>query len=589
MLKKTIAMAVACAMVSGCATDLKPVKYPKGSAHDKDSAELAASQHWDDPAYRQDGKPMVVLMTPFAIPHNIAENPVVVQLEPTATVKDLAALLGNAGHSIIVADKAAGDTPFYLPQFKGKLGNLLNAVSRAADVWFTWQDGVIVVSSKQRVSITIPQDTELAKKITDDLKKMGLDTAIASPDAGMATFDLKRSQYEQVKAYLNRMTKNSAMVSLQIAVVTVTLNQQDSSGLDWSQLQIGIGKNSRSIFSNSSATSSAVGSTDATTTTASPSTTSSSSNSSNSSSSSSTNSGSATTTSGTGTGTTTSSTSSSLPSALNSLVVNGTGAQLPVAIGSVFSLSGFVNFLGSYGRTDTKQDVLLKTMTGNKVELKSVTQIPYVSSVGVATTGSNSSNSNSGLLGSASTSTANDGITLKVTPTYDHAAQSVALNIDLSIQSVLSFNNLSAGSQIGSFTQPTTADRSFTDILRVRPGETAVIGGLTYDSVSSNSTSPLPLRGTDWESRSLTVQRQTMFIVIRPTVRTFGAMQEKAVSKDNIDGTDEADDLPAAPDVVSTTASPTDVKAVSRPNVPPRGRTDVTVGSSPLQPTTGAK
>jgi hypothetical protein len=561
MFKKTISMAVACAMVSGCASTLKPAPYPKDSPHDQDSAALVASERWDDPAFRQEGKPMVVLMTPFSVPKEIADMPAVVQLEPTATVKDLAAMLGNAGHSIIVADKTAGDASFYMPQYKGKLGNLLSAVSRAADVWFTWQDGVIVVSSKQRISITIPQDVELAKKLTDDLKKMGLDTALASPDAGLATFDLKRSQYEQVRAYLNRMTKNSAMVSLQIAIVTVTLNQQDSTGLDWSQLQVGIGKNSRSIFSNSTSnTGSTVGGVSTSTTTGSSSNTSGSGSTSGSSSSTtsgsngSTTTGSGTSTTGTGTsdGTTTSST---LPSGLNSLMLSGSGIQLPVAIGNVFSLAGFVNFLGSYGRTDTKQDVMLKTMTGNKVELKSVTQIPYVSSVGVATTGTSTTNNSNGLLGSASTSTANDGITLKVTPTYDHSARSVALDIDLSIQSVLSFNNLSAGSQIGSFTQPTTADRSFTDILRVRPGETAVIGGLTYDAVSNNTTSPLPLRDTDWESRSLTVQRQTMFIVIRPTVRTFGAMQEKAADKDTLDSGDDSDDIPSAPDLSALSVS----------------------------------
>ena len=592
MLKKTIAMAVVCAMMSGCASTLRPVNYPKDSPHDQDSAALAASKHWDEPAYQSDGKPMVVLMTPFGVPKEVADSPAVVQLEPTATVKDLAAMLGNAGHSIIVADKAAGDASFYLPQYKGKLGNLLNAVSRAADVWFTWQDGVIVVSSKQRISITIPQDVELAKKLTDDLKKMGLDSAIASPDAGLATFDLKRSQYEQVRAYLHRMTRNSAMVSLQIAIVTVTLNQQDSTGLDWSQLQVAIGKNSRSIFSNSTTGtgSSTVGSVGGggSSTSSGNTGTSGGSNTSNNGSTSNTSS-----TSGTGSTTSTggpvSTSSSSLPSGLNTLLLTGSGGQLPVAIGSVFSLSGFVNFLGSYGRTDTKQDVLLKTMTGNKVELKSVTQIPYVSSVGVATTGTSSSNNN-GLLGSASTSTANDGITLKLTPTFDHAAKSVSMNIDLSIQSVLSFNNLSAGSQIGSFTQPTTADRSFTDILRVRPGETAVIGGLTYDAVSANNTSPLPLRDTDWESRSLTVQRQTMFIVIRPTVRTFGAMQEKAIDKDAADGmNDDSDDLPAAPDAVgATSAIPPAVKVAlthSGSRVPPMAKP--VEGRAPM--TNGAK
>jgi hypothetical protein len=211
----------------------------------------------------------------------------------------------------------------------------------------------------------------------------------------------------------------------------------------------------------------------------------------------------------------------------------------------------------------------------------------------VATTGTTSESSNS-LLGSANTSTANDGITLKLTPTYDHAAQSVALNIDLSIQSVLSFNTLSAGSQIGSFTQPTTSDRSFTDILRVRPGETAVIGGLTYDSVASNKESPLALRNTDWESRSLAVTRETMFIVIRPTVRTFGALQEKAVGKDNLDGSDDAEDLPAAPDVVSIPAAPVVPALPTTPGVkstamPSHNHTAPPTGQPKVDATTGVK
>jgi type II secretory pathway component GspD/PulD (secretin) len=160
------------------------------------------------------------------------------------------------------------------------------------------------------------------------------------------------------------------------------------------------------------------------------------------------------------------------------------------------------------------------------VKLKSVTQIPYVSTVSVGTTGA-SSNGNASLLGGAKTSTANDGITMEMTPTFDAYSNTVSVKMDLSIQAVVGFSNLSAGNQLGSLSQPTTAERSFNDIIRVRPGQTVVVGGLTYDSVGDNRSGPAFLSDTHGEHKALTVNRLTMFIVVRPTITMLGAMAEK--------------------------------------------------------------
>jgi hypothetical protein len=197
-----------------------------------------------------------------------------------------------------------------------------------------------------------------------------------------------------------------------------------------------------------------------------------------------------------------------------------------VATNSIFSLIGFVDFLNDYGVTETKQNVMLKTVTGNPVKLKSVTQIPYVSTVSVGTTGSNSSG-NTSLLGGAKTSTANDGITLEMTPSFDAYSNTVTVKMDLSIQAVVGFNNLSAGNQLGSLSQPTTAERSFNDIIRVRPGQTVVVGGLTYDSIGDSRSAPSFMMDTKAEHKTLAVNRLTMFIVVRPTITMLGAMTEK--------------------------------------------------------------
>ena len=94
---------------------------------------------------------------------------------------------------------------------------------------------------------------------------------------------------------------------------------------------------------------------------------------------------------------------------------------------------------------------------------------------------------------------------------------------------------MSAGNQIGKLTQPTTAEREFESTVLVRPGQTAIIGGLSYYSVGNNSTNPLFLTNSaladKLKSLSLTVNKQSMFIALRPTVTKLGRILEQEKSQ----------------------------------------------------------
>jgi type II secretory pathway component GspD/PulD (secretin) len=190
---------------------------------------------------------------------------------------------------------------------------------------------------------------------------------------------------------------------------------------------------------------------------------------------------------------------------------------------AAFSMVAFIDFLDTYGQTKTLQSVMLRTITGNEVELKSVTQIPYVSGVGVGATTAAVGTASS-LLGSANTAAANDGVILKMAPSFDAANDSVTIDMSLSIEAVLGFVQLSAGNQLGTLTQPTTAERTFNDVIRVRPGQTVVVGGITYDQVERDNNVPLFLPDKTGHE-TLVVKRQSMFIVIRPTVTLLGALK----------------------------------------------------------------
>jgi hypothetical protein len=533
-----LALAIA-GIFSGCAT-APPRELPSTSLKTPDKAAQAAEVEWTEPALIKEGRPYLVLVTPMSPPTNIKSKTVSLSLESGSTIKDLVSVLANLGYSIILTDEKVAAQEFYLPHYKGTLGGLMSAVSRAADVWFTWSDGVIHVSNKERIVLSMPQDEALADKVKEGLSSLGATESLVSFEAGMLTTDLKPSQLKKVKSYLGRMTANAALVSLQVAVVNVTLNQNTKQGIDWSKMQAAIGKNNAYALNslstepgalNGSTAAPTASTTSAATTSTDPVT------------------GAVTTTPGTTTPGTAASASVDVATIAknlgNTLMLNGGGLRA-VATNSLFSLIGFVDFLNDYGITETKQNVMLKTVTGNAVKLKSVTQIPYVSGVSVGTTGSNNSSSSS-LLGGAKTSTANDGLTLEMTPSFDAYSNTVTVKIDLSIQAVLGFNNLSAGNQVGSLTQPTTAERSFNDIIRVRPGQTVVVGGLTYDSVGDNRSAPAFLVDTKAEHKALTVNRNTMFIVVRPTITMLGAMTEKENSELFPDAESDTPEIPVQP------------------------------------------
>lgn len=521
------------ALLAGCAN--VPVEPIPDSlpARTPENAKAAIEAAWGQGAgVLVDGRQSMTLIVPASPPQEIRERHVQLELAPNATVRDVVAVLGRSNVPVILADAEAGDKTFFLPQYKGTVGGLMSAVSRAADVWFTWHDGVIVVSSKERIAITLPQDQNLAKRLEAGLNTLKADDVLVSWDAGMLTAKISASNLAKTRAFLDRMTKNAALVTLQVAVVTVNLAQNAKQGIDWSRMQMSLGEGARDLGpfiqsqtsdrfgwkslqeARTAAATTALGTTGTANTTA--------------------------TTGTAGSATATATATANLPaiSAMTGLLSNGTALQ-GILVNKYFTLSSFVDYLSSYGVTETQQNVLLKTVTGAEVELKSVVKTPYVSSVGVGTTGGNVSttnnaagNASTGLLGGVRTETANDGVTLKMTPAYDAESSTVTVDMKLSIEAVLGFNNLQAGNQIGQLSQPTTAERSFNDILRLRPGETVVVGGITYDSVGRNRSGPEMLRDTDYASRTLTVNRTTMFIVLRPAVTVLGSPSERVSAPD---------------------------------------------------------
>lgn len=524
------------ALLGGC-TALQPLQFKGEDPATPTSAMKAAEiqSGWDEPPVITEGVSSMVLLTPSAVPDSVRNRRVDLELEPNATVADLVAVLGRIGVPTILSDKEVAERSFYLPRYKGNLGGLLSAVTRATDTWFVWHEGTLVVSKEEKIGVSVPQEADFAESLSKGLAALGVSNSAVSWQAGMATMSLTPMQFAKVRTFLERFTSNAAVVTMQMAVVNVTLKQDVKQGIDWDKLSISaIPKGSRKDLTawtagNAPTQPIITGTNGGTGTTGTT--------------------GSTGTTGTTGTnGTTTTTTAQAVVAGASVLAGTLSGGKLSAALFTDrFSFEGLFGFLETYGTAETKQNVMLKTVTGSKVEFKSLTQIPYVSEVSVTTAGSSTGNGNN--LGSSQTAKADDGISVEMTPAYDAAANSVTIDFKLSIKAVLGFNELSAGNQLGTLSQPTTAERSFTDKLRVRPGQTVVVGGMTYDSVSDNRGAPLYLQKSQFESQALKVDRQTTFIVLRPTVMRLGQVLSAETGQ-------SLDLLPQAAEPVTEAAEP---------------------------------
>jgi type II secretory pathway component GspD/PulD (secretin) len=99
------------------------------------------------------------------------------------------------------------------------------------------------------------------------------------------------------------------------------------------------------------------------------------------------------------------------------------------------------------------------------------------------------------------------------------------LSLNLTLETLIGFRELSAGNQLGTIERPETQDQEFNSTVRLQAGETALVGGLIYESFSDSRTSIQGLEKYPVGSQNTTVTKNAMFILLRPTVTVYGPKQ----------------------------------------------------------------
>ena len=504
MFKKTIISTIIASLLglSGCTglsipqdTDLREKELLQPAIDKFESSEPAI--------IKRKTKPIKVIQ-PTDIPQEILNKKIELSLSGEAKISDLPSLLEEYGIYLVATEAVDLDKTIYLNNFKGTVEDLFQIIGSINNISFNYQrNNIISIDLTSDYVIDIPQNADIISEMETAITPLGAQDIQSSLVGGTIMYKATYLANQKIEKYVTRFSKNASVIGLQVAVMTVQLDKDSEKGFDWSKLNASIG-NSNILKSESDST---------------------------------TGTGTTGGVSGTGTGTTTGTTATDTAAAdalkgstygtslknLQTLgAFTGTASTLR-ALNGTFDITAVINYLSTYGQTKTNQSVSMKTLSGKEVTLKSVQTIPYVSGINNTSTGSNSNNSSYGGVSSGTeTDEIEIGLTLDMTPYYDSDSGIVTVELELELSSLIAFIELSAGNQIGKLTQPQTQEQNFTNFMKLKAGESSIIGGVTYEQVSDNRNSISYLETSKIASQNQKVSKNAVFIMLRPTVTVFG-------------------------------------------------------------------
>lgn len=510
MKKLTIALMVAAAL-SGCAS------FPDN--HDKPMApaDIKAEKRdeWGNvPAVTfVQSNAGVAIRKHNELPVEVTEKRVNLSFTSSSqpTLDDV--ILGLTAQGFKLVSRLSAETaksPWPIRAFQGDFGTLLENISVTYNVAFEYRNGTVFLVESNKFSATLPQHKDFLDKVSGNLKEMGATDVRADVLSGKVYYSAKPESVEYIEDYLHTISKNAAMVTLQVAVLSVTMDRDVNLGFDWAKAAVmrgtgGMRTDMSSIFASNTNTSGTNGTNGTNGTvnggmanggTAVPGST-------------------PTTTTPvdtTGAGSVGNTVKQLVTGSLLSYGADGFGLKFA---NNAFSLTSAVKALSTYGNARTEQNVLLGTVSGLAVKINSGDDIPYTKSVGSATA------SGGATTGSAQTDIIKSGLKLEVTPNFDAQDGSVFTQVKVDMSTLVAMKELSAGLNLGTMSQPQMKRLEFENVGRLSAGDTVIVGGISYDTLSDNYTNFPGMEKLPTGSKSQSIKRSAIYIVVRPTVVIF--------------------------------------------------------------------
>ena len=361
-------------------------------------------------------------------------------------------------------EDAGLDKRITVANLRGTMGKVVEHVCGLADLYCSYEDGILVVKKTQTFTVKVPpisQDTSFTANVAKGLSAVigtGGKTTI-DDSTHTIIYETTQRNAEMAERYFQRMRTSTALIVFETYIWEVTLNSGNSAGISWNMLK-SIGKFQASISETGS---------------------------------------------------------------IGADFTNPISIGLPTTKGADGAISGgdLFKFLSTYGAVKTISQPQITVLSGSKAKLRAADKTNYVSRIsetidnGQATT-------------SVDTSSVDTGFTLTIGGAWDNSTVYANIQVLLTnVAKIDNFDFSSgAGGAKTTIQLPHTTERELDTQVRIRPGDSLLIAGLVREGDEVDKAGPgltTPILPT---SRTTSTQNMELVFLLRPRVVVFTSPEE---------------------------------------------------------------
>ncbi len=335
-----------------------------------------------------------------------------------------------------------------ITNLRGPLNKVVDKVCGLADLYCSYEDGLLVIKETQTFTVTIPPigsgDQDIMSALATGLQAITGIMPITESATRTIIYDASNRTADMAARYFQKIRSSTALIVFEVYIWEVSLNADNSTGINWEKIQ-NFGKFNLGI---------------------------------------------------------------KFPGTISSEAPVSIG--LPTTGDVAFSGDDVLQFISNYGAVKTISQPQITVLSGAEASLRAADTVNYVSSLSRST-------DNGEVTVSTETDSVDTGFTLTISSAWDNAT--IYGDIEIKLQEFLGFDDFETEGT--TLKLPRATERELTTQIRIRPGDSLLIGGLVRESDQYDDSGPGFKQPIVPMSRSANTDNRELVFLLKPRVIVY--------------------------------------------------------------------
>lgn len=155
-----------------------------------------------------------------------------------STIQDFIDILDYYNITVIASQDIDTTTALSINKYNGDLKNLLNGISKNTNISFEYRNNILYFIKEKNYELKTIQDIDILNSIYEQLSKIEIKELIKNENAALISFKSDYKTYEKIKRLINEINNNTSLISIDLSIINVKLEESNGNGFDFESLNI---------------------------------------------------------------------------------------------------------------------------------------------------------------------------------------------------------------------------------------------------------------------------------------------------------------------------------------------------------------